>query len=215
MEYFELLDLIEKRRSVRRFKKRDVPRDLVQKILDLARWAPSGANFQPWEFIVVDNKEIKTKLFKILSSPTEGLSERELARRTGFMGAPVFILVCGDTRTKSFLPTQDPERGNSTFISSMANVFLYIQLAVRILGLGSQWVSRVVGKQSEVKMLLGIPAPFEIYDMVAIGYPDEKPKQRSVRKVEDLVHYNRFDQHRFKSENELGIFVRELRQSTR
>ncbi|MFH0748300.1 MAG: nitroreductase family protein [Candidatus Bathyarchaeota archaeon] len=215
MEYSDFLGLVEKRRSIRRFKKTAVSRDLVQKILDVARWAPSGANFQPWEFIVVDDTGVKAQLSEILSPPREGVSESEVKRRTGFKEAPVFILVCGDSRTKSYLPSQDPERGNNTFVSSMASVFLYIQLAVRALGLGSQWVSSVVGKQAEIKSLVGIPDVFQIYDMAAIGYAEEEPTGRTVRKLNDLIHYNRFDQHRFKSEKELAIFVQELRQSTR
>lgn len=216
MNYSDFLELVENRRSIRKFKQQKVSREQVEKILDAARWAPSGANYQPWEFVVVDDEKLKAKISDILLPASNEFSGAELVRRAGFKGASVFIVVCGDYRIVPLLPSQNNiERGNETFTSDMANVFLILQLAVRSLGLGSQWVSSIVGNQHEVKSLLGIPDAYKIYDMAAIGYIDETPKNRSVRALKDLVHYNKFDSSRVKSEKDLATYVKDLRQSTR
>ena len=210
MKYTDLLKLVRERRSIRRFKIKPVSRELIEKILEVARWAPSGANSQPWKFIVVDESGLRKRISEILIHPTDG------SRQTGFRDASVFILVCGDSRTRLYYPFIDSEQQrNEVLISSWANVFLYIQLATKALGLGSRWVSRVARKQSEIKNLLGIPDVLEIYDMAAIGYPDEGKKTRLVRSLEDLTHYNKYDLSRIKPEKDITDYVQKLRQSTR
>ena len=62
MSYNSFLELVKKRRSVRRFKPDPVPDEDIEKIIDAARWAPSGFNTQPWEFVVVREKELKDKI---------------------------------------------------------------------------------------------------------------------------------------------------------
>ena len=62
MDYEGLLSLVEERRSCRRFKPDPIPDELVHQIIEVARWAPSGANSQPWDFIVVKEKELRQKI---------------------------------------------------------------------------------------------------------------------------------------------------------
>ena len=58
MDYDALLELVKTRRSIRAFTDRPVPDDVVEKVIEVARWAPSGANSQPWEFVVVTEREV-------------------------------------------------------------------------------------------------------------------------------------------------------------
>jgi nitroreductase len=78
------------------------------------------------------------------------------------------------------------------FYSSLGNAFIYMAMAVTALGLGAQWVSRVAASAVEgnVKELLGIPPSWEIFDMLAVGYPDIEPKPRSMRSFDEVVHYD-------------------------
>ena len=64
----EVLEAIRTRRSIRRFKSEPVPPELIEKMLEAARWAPSSADSEPWEFIVVTDPEIKKKSPGRLSS---------------------------------------------------------------------------------------------------------------------------------------------------
>ncbi|MFO7772970.1 MAG: nitroreductase family protein [Dehalococcoidia bacterium] len=59
MDYDSFLELVKKRRSIRRFKPDPVPDEYVDKIIEAVRWAPSGFNLQPWDFVVVNEKELK------------------------------------------------------------------------------------------------------------------------------------------------------------
>ena len=62
VEYENLLSIVKDRRSCRRFKPEAIPDEYVKKIIDMARWAPSGANSQPWEFVVVKRKDLRQKI---------------------------------------------------------------------------------------------------------------------------------------------------------
>ena len=67
MDYDSLLDLVKKRRSIRRFKADPIPDDYITKIIDVARWAPSGFNMQPWEFLVVKKPELRERIVELIS----------------------------------------------------------------------------------------------------------------------------------------------------
>ncbi len=225
MDYQDLLDLLRKRRNIRRFKPEPIPDEYVDKIIEAARWAPSGANSQPWEFIVVRKQELRDKIIELikeqhaLSSKMEAVREPELRMRLappGYVRAPVFIILCGDTRTKDAYPLYTTlVRGSAIFTSSLASAFLQMALAVTALGLGAQWVSAIANPyvQSLTRDLLGIPREFEIYDMLAVGYPDAEPRARLVRERSEMVHYDHYDSARFRTEQQIKDFIATLRRA--
>jgi len=219
MNYDSLLELVKERRSIRKFKPDSIPDEYVDKIIEAARWAPSGANSQPWEFIVIKKQELSSRICEIIQEHENLVHKMEIAREpelrrqrgaAGYVGAPVFILVCGDTRTKDAYPLYvTMQRGDSVFTSSMASAFLYMTMAVTALGLGAQWVSATASPyvQSLIKELLGIPNELEIYDMLAVGYPDLEPKPRPVRDKEEMVHYDSYDKAKFRTNEEIKNFI--------
>ncbi len=69
MDYDSLLELLKNRRSIRRFKLDPVPDEYVDKIIEAARWAPSGFNSQPWEFVVVRKQELKDRIVQLIDGP--------------------------------------------------------------------------------------------------------------------------------------------------
>jgi len=71
MDYEEFLKLVKTRRSIRSFKPDSIPDEYVERIVEAARWAPSGANSQPWEFIVVKDKQIKDRIVDIVNEHSE------------------------------------------------------------------------------------------------------------------------------------------------
>jgi nitroreductase len=232
MDYDNFLALVKKRRSTRRFKSETVPDEYVDKIIGAACWAPSGANSQPWEFIVIKNEALKSKITEIIKEYRNLTYKMELTREPrlrhvgqggpskslGYESAPVFIILCGDTRTKEAYPTVALlESGQSVFYSSLANAFLYMQIAVSTLGLGSQWASAIsdIYVSCLVKDLLGIPKELEIYDMMALGYPASEPKPRLVRNREEMVHYDGYDRSKFRTQEQVNDFIADLRKSRR
>ena len=159
-----LLDVILRRASVRRYIKKPVPREVLMKILEAGRRAPSAMNLQPWHFIVITDQRTK-----------EALSHR---RWTGFLREAAFIIVgCGE---------KDKKWSTVDVAIALQNMVL----AAEALGLGSCWIGDF--DESEVKKLLGIPGGLKVVALVSFGYPTEKPSPRPKKPLEEIIHYERF-----------------------
>jgi len=159
-----LLDVIFRRRSIRRYKSKPVPDDVLKNILEAGRLAPSGDNAQPWHFIVVADSEIKRELSK-------GMWRR-------FIKDSAFIIVgCGEKYDKW----------------STVDVTIALEnmvLAAEAQNVGSCWIGAF--EEEEVKELLGVPDNLKVVALVSFGYPAEKPSPRNKKNLESIVHYNRF-----------------------
>jgi 5,6-dimethylbenzimidazole synthase len=228
MDYEGFLKLVQTRRSIRSFKTDPVPDEYVERIIEAARWAPSGANSQPWEFVVVKDKETKDRIIDSVAEQAPYSRKVELTREEdvrfpgtqgpvrepGYKNAPVFILLCGDPRTKEAYPLLTMlTRGDSHFTSGLASAFLYMTLAATALGLGSQWVSATGSPfvKPLVKELLGIPQKLDVYDMLAVGFPESQPKERFVRERAEMIHHGRYDKARYRSDEETRDYIVRLR----
>lgn len=191
MDYENFLNLVKMRRRIRNFIPDPIVDEYVEKIIEAARWAPSGGNYQPWEFIIIKNKDVKDKIVNIIMEHS-----------------------CGDPRTKEAYPLLTMiTRGDSHFTSSLPNAFLYMALAATTLGLGSQRVS-ATGRpyvKCLLKELLGIPERIDIYDMMALSYPAQKPADKIVRSINDIIHYERFDKTKYRTDQEIKEFIIRLR----
>ena len=230
MDYESLLELVKNRRSIRRFKPDPIPDEYVDRIIEAARWAPSGFNSQPWEFVVVKKPELKDRIIQLVEEYSAQGPRMEAARDpllrpaisllTGgekdYRNAPVFIILFGDTRTKIGLPMAvrfDSSRCQTIYLSSLANAFLYMHLAATTLGLASQWVSAVAVPLVHclLKDFLGIPPELEVYDMMAVGYPAVKPRPKLMRAKDKMVHYDYCGEGDFRTGAEVYDFARRTR----
>ena len=228
MDYKDLLGLLKSRRSIRAFTDRPVAEDTVDKIIEAAHWAPSGANSQPWEFIVIRDQATKDQMAEWARQQMEIVHGAELARPEElrwpaatrpvsdppFTKAPVLILVVGDPRVnKSFPAMTYEERQEKTFMSGLANAFLYMALAANSLGLGCHWASIVSSPyvSAMIDNLLDIPDGYVIYDMLVLGYPAMEAKPRAVRDREDLVHHEKYDKSKYRSDEQVRDWVISLR----
>ncbi|MBI4334150.1 MAG: nitroreductase family protein [Chloroflexi bacterium] len=225
MNYDDFLELVTRRRSTRRFKPDPIPDEYVDKIIEAARWSPSGANVQPWEFVIIKDKVTKDKIYEFISEMNPINRKVELTRpaelqhhgshgasggRPGYMEAPVFIIACSDLRKMEGYPLSTfLIKGRHNHISAMASAFLYMHLAATSLGLGSQWISATnyVLTQARIRGLLGIPEELEIYDTMAVGYPALQPGPRLVREREGMMHRERFDPSRFGTDEQVRQFI--------
>jgi nitroreductase len=200
-EYNRLLQLVKKRRTVRRFKPDPVPEGYVEKIIEAARWAPSGFHTQPWEFVVVEKKETKEAVITALERYAPPITGPETggrapdALRGSFRDAPVFIILLADWRAKIGLPghpTEVDARVRSIYCSGLASAFLYLHLAAASLGLASQWYSAASRPEAEreIRRIIGFPEDLTIYDMMVLGYPAVPPQPKEVRELAAMVHYD-------------------------
>lgn len=234
MDYEALLEHVKKRRTIRRFKSDPIPDEDVEKIINVARWAPSGYNSQPWDFVVVKKDDLRKKIADILgaarerkksaepnsSSPLQKLFRKKLNHQ-GILNAPVFIILYGDTRARVALPPgldKGPEERYLHILkASLANAFIYMHLAASSLGLAAQWKSTVAFEpaHSEIKKLLGIPRELIAFDMILLGYPDAVPRPKLLRPMEKMVHFNDCGIEDFRTTEDVHDFAKRTRAWTR
>lgn len=211
MEYEGLLKLVKKRRSIRRFKPDPLSDEIIDKVIEVARWAPSGFNMQPWEFVIVRKPEFKEKIVELIGEIRPLTRAMETAREpwmgqvwrmTGlvekemdYTTAPVYIILLGDPRTNVGLPMfirYDDGLRRMIYMAGLANAFLYMHLAAASLGLASQWISltHTGYVQCMIKNILGIPPELEIFDMIVLGYPAIEPPAKLMREKKEMTHFD-------------------------
>ncbi|MBI4286345.1 MAG: nitroreductase family protein [Chloroflexi bacterium] len=236
MQIDELVDLVRKRRSCRRFRPDPIPDEYIEKILEVARWAMSGANGQPWEFIVVKDRETIRRMAELGHSlqrdkwnieKTRVKEVRHLMYQVepqpglpGFEDAPICIVVCGDQRTlqattltSSFINCEGGPQ--ATYIKNVGNATHNLHLAAAALGLGAQWVTVNRSWEASLKTLLGVPAELDIHTIVPIGYPAHKARGGWRRPLEEITHHDRYDQSKYRSSDDIYQFLVDLRRRSK
>jgi 5,6-dimethylbenzimidazole synthase len=234
----DYLELVKRRRTIRKFKPDPIPDEYVDKILEAGRWAMSGANGQPWEFIVVKDPETKRKMGEQYFGVSQRIHNlermrREELRHPGFAAppqhlpyfpeAPVLIVVFGDRRTlfatilasHYTLPGEGGGGGDATYLKNMANPVMLMHLAIAALGLGSQWLSVQGLWEPELKALLGVPKDFMVHTVIPVGYPTHNVPESYRRELKELVHYERYDSSKYRTDDDIYNFILDLRKRTR
>jgi 5,6-dimethylbenzimidazole synthase len=227
VKYEDFLELLKYRRSIRNFKPDPVPDEYITKLLDAAHYAMSGANGQPWEFIVVKNPEIRKKLFEAFMQKQEHAWYLEQMRspqyrHTGYSGsleqtlqvaskkgswadAPVVIAVLEDRRKAfcSVLAAFEPP--SETLTVSMAHCTAIIHLAAASLGLGSQRVD--VNVEQPFREILGYPEPLRLNILIPVGYRASEPGASNRLPLENLVHFDRYDMSKYLSDKDFLQYI--------
>ncbi|MBI4334303.1 MAG: nitroreductase family protein [Chloroflexi bacterium] len=231
MEIDTLLDLMRRRRSARRFKPDPIPDEHIQKILEAGRWAMSGANGQPWEFVVVKDRDLIQEVARIrrdCQKHTRVMEEsrvKELRHAAylvpanempGFKDAPVVIVICGDPRVyQATVVAAHFYAGDggpmATFHKSIGNATQFIHLAAAVFGLGAQWISVDSTWEGQLKRLLDIPEMLSVQTIVPIGYPHHKPAPPFRRKLDEMVHYDKYDSAKFRTDEQIQEYIADLR----
>jgi nitroreductase len=218
-EYNQLLSLVQRRRTVRKFKSDPVPDGCIEKIVEIARWAPSGFHTQPWEFLVIQKREVREAIVKILDKHAPSItksgseSESSAAPHGSFRDAPVFIILLADWRAKVGLPGHPTEVNplvSTIYTSGLASAFLYLHLAATSLGLASQWYTAASRPQpeKEIRELIGFPESLTIYDMMVLGYPAVQPGPKELRDLAGMIHYDACGIQDFRSDEQVRADAR-------
>lgn len=195
-----VMNSIYERRSIRKFQKKDVPVELLNKILDAGRAAPSAKNRQPWKYIVFGNehkKEFLTAMKDGLQREEKGITDLKKsqhgipdARNTlrVMLDAPIIIAVMNTNAKCPFLPVDHDERITEICDSlSIGASVENILLAAQEMGLGTLWIANTCFAYRELAAYLG--SEEQLVCAIAIGYADEAPKQRPRKPLEEIVEY--------------------------
>jgi len=232
MNIDQFLELTKKRRSIRRFKPDPIPDEYIEKILEAARWAMSGANGQPWEFIVVKDEETKAKIAAARNEAQRLTIAMEASRMPemrqpryremehtipkSILGdAPVIIVICGDPRTAQASVLSRLNDRRWVVDENIANTTQIIHLAAAACGLGSQWVTIDQLSETLIKPILGVPPILRLFSMAPIGYPAYEPKSPYRRELKEIVHYKKYDMTRYRSHEAVQDFIRDLREESK
>jgi nitroreductase len=157
-------EVLETRRSIRKYKDPPVPKEKILKILEAARIAPSASHRQPWHFIVVENKE----------------TIKKLAKREWAAEAPVMIVGLADQ-------VASPSR----CLNDLGIALEHIVLAATNLGLGTCWMGQT-GREELIKGLLNIPDNFKVIAIVPLGVPDETPVPKERKSLDAIVSWEQY-----------------------
>jgi len=158
-----LLELLLKRRSIRKYTKESIPQDKLEKILQAGLLSFSGRNLKPWEFVVVRKKDFLQKL--------------SLARKAGagmLTDADCAIVVWGDTQK------------TDTWIEDCSIAMTFMHLMATELGVGSCWIQGHLREASDgtitedyVRHLLNVPSNYKLAAILSLGIPQKEEQAHS------------------------------------
>jgi nitroreductase len=180
----EILEPILSRTSIRKYKNQNVTDDQVKILLESARFAPSGNNTQPWNFIIVRSEEMRQKL--TVASKNQ----------TWMKQAPVFIACVADicARFKDnvprFINEESPELEVKQIIRDTAIAVEHLVLQAQAMGLSTCWIAEFT--QEEIRPVLDIPEDKYLVAIVTVGYADKKSVRVSRRRLEDMIYHEKW-----------------------
>ncbi|MHB8102583.1 MAG: nitroreductase family protein [Methanosarcina sp.] len=160
-----VFDTIKDRRSIRVYKGERIPKDKLEKLLAVARLAPSAANRQNWKFIVVENEQIKNQLVTACNNQA-------------FVGTASHVIAgIGDSSQKWHQV-------------DLAIALEHVVLEAVELELGTCWIGAF--NEDEVKKILKIPQDKKVVALLTVGVPAESPAARPRKAMEEIVAYNEY-----------------------
>jgi len=196
-----LTDIIQRRRTVRRFQPTPVPRSVVEGLLELAVQAPSAHNSQPWRFVVLYEEKTRRDMALAMA---DALRERRLgdgdapgdveadAARSieRITGAPVALLLCMSESDLDRYPDAARTRAEHHLaIQSTALAAGHLLLAAEEAGLGAFWLCAPMFAQDVVCDMLGLPDCWAPQALILLGHPDENSSPRSRKDMKEVVQW--------------------------
>jgi nitroreductase len=226
--YDALMDVIRNRMTVRAFDPaHTVPREHYEMILEAARHSPSGANAQPWHFIVVTDQDLKNRIMEYFREEQVRRAKLKMKFPTpdyrGLASAPGFIVVASDFRwVKAFPVLNDgseldrmyKENAERILLQSVAAATMSAHLAAAALGYNVWWVTAIGQEQAQkaMKPLLGIPDELSVLDIMCFGPPAKAPYKRWKKPLGEIVNWNKFDRAHLMTDAQIDEWIATTRQ---
>lgn len=225
--YDALMEVVRDRITTRAFDPDCVvPNEHYGMILEAARHAPSGANTQPWHFIVVTEQDLKTRIMEYFREEQVARAKLKMKFPTpdyrGLATAPGFIVVASDFRWVRAFPMLGDgsdldrmyrENAERILLQSVAAGIMSAHLAATALGYKVWWVTAIGQEKAQkaMKPLLGVPDELSVLDIMCFGRPARPPYKRWKKELGEIVSWNRFDPSQFMTEAEIDEWVETTR----
>jgi nitroreductase len=227
VRYDALLDVVRNRLTSRQFVSGEtVPPAHIEMILEAARHAPSGANAQPWHFIVVTRPDLKKQIADYFVAEQSRRAKMKMKFPTpnyrGLETAPGFIVVVADFRfTRAFPVLRDGsdldrayhENAERILLQSVAAATMSAHLAAAALGYNVWWVTAIGQEeaQRDLKPLLGRPDDLAVIDIMAFGHSLKPAYKRWKKSLPEITGWDRFNMDNYMTVDEIEAWVREQR----
>jgi coenzyme F420-0:L-glutamate ligase/coenzyme F420-1:gamma-L-glutamate ligase len=181
-----LFDIIKSRRSIRRYVDRPVPEDVLRRLLEAARWAPSAHNRQPWRFVVIIDPARRASLARAMGQrfhtdlEANGVPAGQVKRRVArsyrrISSAPVVIILCLSMADMDRYPDMRRQQAERTMaVQSVALAAQNLWLAAHAAGLGVCWMCAPLFCPDAVREELSLPDDWEAQALFTVGYPAEQ-----------------------------------------
>jgi nitroreductase len=225
--YDALMQVVKSRMTVRAFDPScTVPREHYEMILEAARHSPSGANAQPWHFIVVTDAGLKTSIMEYFREEQVARAKLKMKFPTpdyrGLATAPGMIVVASDFRWVRAFPVLNDgseldrmykQNAERILLQSVAAATMAAHLAAAALGYNVWWVTAIGQERAQqaMKPLLGVPGELSVLDLMCFGPPAKAPYKRWKKALGEIVSWNRFDPAHHMTEAQIDEWVASTR----
>ena len=224
--YEALMEVMRNRMTNRAFAPHEVPREHFEMILEAARHAPSGANAQPWHYIVVNDGEMKERIGQFFVDEQLARAKLKMGFPTpnynGMKTAPGFIVIAADFRfIKAFPVLNDgseldrlyKQNAERILLQSVAASTMSAHLAAAALGYAVWWITAIgqENMQQRIKPMLGIPEELSIIDVMCFGPPAKASYKRWKKELPQILNWERFNMDNFMSDEQIELWIKNTR----
>jgi 5,6-dimethylbenzimidazole synthase len=224
--YELLMDVVRNRMTNRAFAPWDIPREHFEMILEAARHAPSGANAQPWHYIVVTDPEVKRTIGQCFVDEQQRRAKLRMGFPTpnyhGVKTSPGLIVIVADFRfIKAFPVLNDgsevdrlyQQNAERILLQSVAASTMSAHLAAAALGYAVWWITAIGQEdiQKLIKPLLGVPSELAAIDVMCFGPPLKPSYKRWKKRLDQIMSWGRFNAENFMTDEQIDEWVRTTR----
>ena len=224
--YNALLDVIRSRMTNRAFAPFDVPKEHYALLVEAARHAPSGANSQPWHYIVVTDPRVKAQLADRIIQEQSRRAKLGMKFPTpnykGMATAPGLIVIVADFRFIRAFPVLNDgseldqrykQNAERILLQSLGASVMSAHLAAAALGYAVWWVTAIGQQeiQNEFKPILSVPDELAIVDIMCFGPPLNSSYKRWKKTLDQIMSYDHFNMANFLTDEQVDQWIKEER----
>lgn len=221
--YESLMEVVRTRMTNRAFAPCDIPREHFEMILEAARHAPSGANAQPWHYVIVTAAAAKQAIGQCFVDEQQHRARLRMGFPTpnynGVKTAPGLIVIVADFRFVRAFPVLNDDsaldrlyhqNAERILLQSVAASTMSAHLAAAALGYAVWWITAIGQEdiQKKVRPLLGVPEPLSIIDVMCFGPPLKPSYKRWKKRLDQIVSWDRFNPDNVMTDEQIDEWVK-------
>lgn len=178
----DLMEVIKERRSIRKYEEKDIPEELVNRVLDAVKWTPSWVNTQCWEIIMVTDQSLKKKLQATISKGNPAAKS--------IVAAPMVFAVCSRLGKSGYYKDKVSTKFGDWYMFDLGLATQNLCLMAHHLGLGTVIVG--LFDHDRAGKILKVPEGYELVVLIPMGYPAKTPAAPKRREIYEFTHFDTF-----------------------